>query len=60
MLDLETRFSIIESWYHVRTRDVTLVATYIMSMQAIMYHRQQKKWYPPKVFTWPFRSYTRI
>ena len=24
----------------------------------IMFHQQQNKWYPPKMFTGPFRSYT--
>ena len=24
------------------------------------YHQKQNKWYPPKVFTCPFRSYTRF
>ena len=24
------------------------------------YHQQQNKWYPPKVFTYSFRSYTLL
>ena len=25
-----------------------------------MYHRQQNKWYPPEVFTCPYRNYTQF